>query len=146
MTTRRLRPGASLVNAPVRSRRKLGCRGSITAEFALVIPILLLLCFGIIEFGRTMWVRNSLQSAVEDAARCYSLKRPECATVADVKNYAVGKSLGVPVTADVFNASIAACGSVAGKQVTASYPFVSIVPVIPLDYTITASACRPAPA
>lgn len=146
MTARRHPSGAGRTHGPVRSRRRLGCRGSITAEFALVIPILLLLSFGIIEFGRTMWVRNSLQSAVEDAVRCYSLKRPECATVADVKNYAASKSLGVPVTADAFNASVAACGSVAGKKVTASYPFQSIVPVIPLDYTITASACRPAPA
>lgn len=117
-------------------------RGSIAAEFALVIPLLLLLSFGIIEFGRTMWVRNSLQSAVEDAARCYALKRPECATAADTKTYAASKAMGVPVTADAFAATAAACG----KQVTATYPFVSIVPVIPLDYTINASACRPAPA
>ncbi|HKX89884.1 MAG TPA: TadE/TadG family type IV pilus assembly protein [Sphingopyxis sp.] len=120
-------------------------RGSIAAEFALVIPLLLLLAFGIIEFGRTMWVRNSLQSAVEDAARCYALNRPECATVADVRAYAASKAMGVPVTADAFEASPATCGSVNGRQVTATYPFVSIVPVIPLDYTINANACRPAP-
>ncbi|MBO9696305.1 MAG: pilus assembly protein [Sphingopyxis sp.] len=120
-------------------------RGSVAAEFALVIPLLLLLSFGIIEFGRTMWVRNSLQSAVEDAARCYALKRPECATVADVKSYAAARAMGVPVTADAFEAAPATCGSVNGRQVTATYPFVSIVPVIPLDYTISASACRPAP-
>lgn len=120
-------------------------RGSIAAEFALVIPLLLLLSFGIIEFGRTIWVRNSLQSAVEDAARCYALKRPECATPADVKTYAASKAMGVPVTGEAFEATVAACGSVAGKKVTASYAFVSVVPVIPLDYTISASACRPAP-
>lgn len=116
-------------------------RGSIAAEFALVIPLLLLMSFGIIEFGRTMWVRNSLQSAVEDAARCYALKRPECATAADVEIYAASKAMGVPVTGDAFEATVVACG----KRVTATYPFASVVPVIPLDYTIYASACRPIP-
>lgn len=116
--------------------------GSVAAEFALVIPLLLLLSFGIIEFGRTMWVRNSLQSAVEDAARCYALKRPQCTTVADVKSYAASKAMGVPVTGDAFKATVAACG----RQVTADYSFVAMVPIIPLDYTISASACRPAPA
>lgn len=120
-------------------------RGSIAAEFALVIPLLLLMSFGIIEFGRTMWVRNSLQSAVEDAARCYALKRPECATIADVKIYAASKAMGVPIAADAFAAAPAACGSVSGKQVTVTYPFTSVVPVIPLDYTINARACRPIP-
>jgi len=120
-------------------------RGSIAAEFALVIPLLLLLSFGMIEFGRAMWVRNSLQSTVEDAARCYALNRPECDTVDEVKAYAAANAMGVPVTEDAFNPQPAACGSVAGKQVEGTYTFVSIVPVIPLNFAITARACRAAP-
>lgn len=126
-------------------RRRSGLRsdrrGSIAAEFALVIPILLLLSFGIIEFGRVMWVRNSLQSAVEDAARCYALNRPECETTDAVKSYAASKTGGVPATEDMFTPSVVACG----KQVVATYDFDSFVPVIPLDIEISARACRPAP-
>ena len=140
--TQSVRPAQPL-HAPekCRSGLKSDRRGSIAAEFALVIPLLLLLSFGIIEFGRAMWVRNSLQSAVEDAARCYALNRPECDTVAAVKSYAASKTGGVPVTDDMFTPTVVACG----KQVEATYDFDSIVPVIPLDFEISARACRPAP-
>lgn len=124
--------------------------GSVAAEFAIVIPLLLLLMFGIIEFGRAMWVRNWLQSAVEDAARCAALKRPECDTDAEVRSYAVSRAGGVPVTNANFVPSLLSCVNkdgvtVPGKQVKASYSFTSIVPVIPLNLTLEARACRPAP-
>jgi Flp pilus assembly protein TadG len=45
--------------------------GSAAVEFALTAPILILLLFGIIETGRALWAKNSLQYAVErDAAPC----------------------------------------------------------------------------
>jgi Flp pilus assembly protein TadG len=43
--------------------------GASAVEFALAAPILFLLMFGIIEFGRAWWTKNSLQYAVERAAR-----------------------------------------------------------------------------
>jgi len=141
MTRRYLSRKIAVLQGTILRRLKLDRRGSIAVEFALVFPLLLLMSFGIIEFGRTMWVRNSLQSAVEDAARCYALNRPECATVASVKTYAASKTGGVPVTADIFEPTVVACG----KQVAATYPFASIVPFIPLDFEIEARACRPAP-
>lgn len=118
--------------------------GSIAAEFALVVPILLLLTFSIIEFGRFMWTQNVLQSAVEDAARCSALNRPECTTVADVQTYAVSKAAGLPVTSDAFEVTDSVCGS-SGKLVEADYAFNSIVPFVPLNFPVTASACRPQP-
>jgi uncharacterized membrane protein len=116
-------------------------RGAIAAEFALVVPILLLLSFSIIEFGRVMWTRNVLQSAVEDAARCSALSRPECDTVAELQDYAVTKAAGLPVTADAFNLEIDACGT----RVVATYSFASVVPVVPLEFDIDARACRATP-
>lgn len=118
--------------------------GSIAAEFALVVPILLLLTFSIIEFGRFMWAENVLQSAVEDTARCSALKRPECDTDAEAQAYAVSKAAGLPVTDDAFAVSDSVCGS-SGKLVQAEYPFNPIVPFVPLDFPVTASACRPQP-
>lgn len=115
--------------------------GSITAEFALVIPLLLLLLFSIIEFGRVMWIRSAMQSAVESAARCYALNQPDCDTVEKVKTYAVAASAKVPVTTASFTPAPAACG----KQVSATYSFTPIVPLIPLNVTLSARACRPAP-
>lgn len=43
--------------------------GSTALEFALVMPVLLLLLIGGIEFGMLMYTKNSMQNAVRDAAR-----------------------------------------------------------------------------
>ena len=115
--------------------------GAIAAEFALVVPILLLLTFSIIEFGRVMWTRNALQTAVEDAARCSALKRPECDTEAELQTYAASKATGLPVSGDAFDVEIAACGT----RVVATYSFAAVVPIVPLDFNVDARACRPTP-
>jgi Flp pilus assembly protein TadG len=54
------------------SRRSLAVdrqRSQAMTEFALVAPVLLLLTFGIIDFGRAMFLYAMLGSAAEDAAR-----------------------------------------------------------------------------
>ncbi len=49
---------------------RLGCAGNAAVEFALIIPVLLLLIIGIYEFGRAYWIQNTLQYAAEQTARC----------------------------------------------------------------------------
>jgi len=44
-------------------------RGTAVAEFAMTVPVLLLLMLGIIEFGRALWIKQTLQFAVETASR-----------------------------------------------------------------------------
>jgi Flp pilus assembly protein TadG len=43
--------------------------GAAAIEFAIIVPIFIMFCFGIIETGRMMWIRNSIQTASEEAAR-----------------------------------------------------------------------------
>lgn len=43
--------------------------GVAAVEFALVVPVFILFCVGIVEAGRMMWIRNSIQTATEEAAR-----------------------------------------------------------------------------
>jgi Flp pilus assembly protein TadG len=56
-----------------RARRKSGFlrseRGAAAVEFAFVVPAVLLLLVGTVEFGRMLAVRNELQYAAEQAAR-----------------------------------------------------------------------------
>lgn len=110
--------------------------GSVAAEFALVIPLMLALIFGTIEFGRVIWLRTTLQSAAEDTVRCYSLKLPACDTAAKVQTYGSSVAMGLTAT---FTASEPACG----KEVIASAPFAAVVPLVPLNFTVQARACRP---
>jgi len=52
-----------------RSRRLGNDRGQALVEFALAVPIVLVLMFGIMEFSRHYYARLTLQHAVSEAAR-----------------------------------------------------------------------------
>ena len=61
-------------------------RGASAAEFALILPMFLLLVLGIIEVGRMLSTKNTLQYAVERAARCAVIGASPCATPAQVQS------------------------------------------------------------
>jgi Flp pilus assembly protein TadG len=44
-------------------------RGQATLELAVVLPLLLALCMGIIEYGFVFWTKTTFESAVRDGAR-----------------------------------------------------------------------------
>ena len=46
-----------------------GCRGATLVEFAMVLPVFVLLLFGIIEFGRYFFVQHTLQFATREGTR-----------------------------------------------------------------------------
>lgn len=51
-------------------RRFLLCRqATALLEFAFLLPVFLAMMVGIMEFGRAMWIRQTLQYAVESASR-----------------------------------------------------------------------------
>ncbi len=43
--------------------------GAAAVEFAIIFPVFGLFCMGIFEGGRMMWIRNSIQTATEEAGR-----------------------------------------------------------------------------
>jgi Flp pilus assembly protein TadG len=54
--------------AAVKGSRK-GIRGSTIVEFAMVLPLFVLLLFGIIEFGRYFFVQHTVQFATREGTR-----------------------------------------------------------------------------
>jgi len=44
-------------------------KGQALVEFALILPILVLLVFGMVEFGRAMYIKNMLNNAARAGAR-----------------------------------------------------------------------------
>jgi uncharacterized membrane protein len=126
--------------------------GSAAVEFALTIPILLLLLLGTAEFGRLLWTQNSIQSAVEQAARCAAFKLPGCANAAQTQTYAASLVHGYEAVAAEFTVSYGACGvaGTTGVLVSASVPFTSLLSPNserPLEshlaITLTGQSCRP---
>ncbi|MBC9732260.1 TadE/TadG family type IV pilus assembly protein [Nocardioides marmotae] len=59
--------------APHACPRRRDGRGAAAVEFALVVPLLLFLVFGIIDFGWMLMKANLVNNAARDAARVASL-------------------------------------------------------------------------
>lgn len=54
-------------------RRMRSERGAAIVEFALVVPILILLVFGIVEFGRVFYIQSTISGAAREGARAMAL-------------------------------------------------------------------------
>lgn len=55
--------------------KKSGQRGATLVEFSIGASVFLLVMFGVIEFGRALWVHNALADAARRAAR-YAINQP----------------------------------------------------------------------
>jgi Flp pilus assembly protein TadG len=109
-----------------RMRNTLGNeKGQNLVEFALVVPMLLLLVFGIAEFGRAWMTQNILTGAAREAVRLLAVPAPAGGpTVANARALAVLDSAGI--TAD--NVVVDDPGAVFGPvSVTITYNFPVVV-------------------
>ncbi|HTU33995.1 MAG TPA: TadE/TadG family type IV pilus assembly protein [Candidatus Acidoferrum sp.] len=64
----------------VRETKKRGEKGSAMLEFALVTVLLLLLLFGIVDFGRALYTYHFLANASREATRWASVNGQSCIT------------------------------------------------------------------
>ncbi len=101
-------------------------RGSVAVEFALLLPVLLLIVFGTIDFGRAINAQITLTQAAREGARLASLGDSSSVVTTRTESAATGLSLGdrhrdhhCPVGA----------GTGVDAVVTVSYPFTFITPV-----------------
>jgi Flp pilus assembly protein TadG len=111
--------------APSMGRRKKD-RGSVAVEFALVVPVLLLIVFGLIDFGRALNAQISLTGAAREGARLAALGYPDAAVEARVA--AAAPSLS-GVTATIVASCPPGAGPAADAQVDVSYSFSFITPI-----------------
>ncbi len=107
-----------------RSGRPRGERGAAAVEFALVVPLLLLLLFSIISVSRALQVQGTLAGAAREAARDFAINdNPSAARTRAVD--AAGTS-AVPLSAanvSISPASCATAGRGADVTVTITYTF-----------------------
>lgn len=118
-------------------------KGATAAEFALILPCLVMLTIGTINLCAMLYTYTCLHYAVESAARCGSIGSANwCGTgAANVTAYAQGKYLGISVAPDFFkDATLStACGGY-GVIGTATYKFST--GLINKDIALKAQACR----
>ncbi len=118
--------------------------GATAVEFALVAPIFLIMVIGVFELGRAMWIKASMQYAVEETTR-YAIVNTS-ATTSTLATYAstAFTSSGISITGVTFSATEATTGGITYMSITGSYDFSVIVPLVPIpDITISAKSRIP---
>ncbi len=114
-------------------------RGATAVEFALIAPIFLIMAFGVFEMGRAMWIKSSLQFAVEEAAR-YAMVNTS-ATTTTISTYAQTRytNAGLSSTGVTFAATQDTTGGINYVSITGTTTFAVQVPIVPFP-SITLSA------
>jgi TadE-like protein len=135
--------------------------GATAVEFALVLPMFLMLVFGAIEFGRFLWTQEALQETAIAGARCVAIAQGSnptsspCASsgsysATNAKSYIqqIASGWGLSIPSSGINPDPVGSGGCTGlSQVTLTSTFNSVVPnLVQLGaggITMTASACYP---
>jgi Flp pilus assembly protein TadG len=98
--------------------------GAAAVEFALMLPVLLLIVFGIIDFGRALNAQITITQAAREGARLDALNQPN--VVARTQAAATGLS-GVGVT--IVSACPPGSGPTANATVKVTYNFTFVTPI-----------------
>jgi Flp pilus assembly protein TadG len=105
-------------------------RGAVMLELALILPVLLMVMVGIIDFGRAYSYQESIQGAAREGARVLALGQP--GKVSAAVNAASGSATitgittggSCPATADPANPQYATV--TVKTKITFGIPFVSL--------------------
>jgi len=107
------RLGVRAAGASASERRWRSDSGAEAVEFALVLPVLLTLLFGIISLGTVLYHYEMLVSATEAGCRYFAAARgtatPQASALAVVENYATGLSSSVLATRVTFSVNNVVC-------------------------------------
>jgi len=114
------------MKGPLSSSPKARDRGTAAVEFALVLPVLLLIVFGIIDFGRALNAQIVLTGAAREGVRLAALGYTNAAIQARVAAAAPDLS-GVTVT--VAASCAPGAGPTADAEVNVTYSFSFITPI-----------------
>jgi hypothetical protein len=113
-------------------------RGTAALEFALIATPILVVFFGIIYVSILAYTTNSLEYAVQEGARCASVRKAVCSDAAKTQSYAASHyyGFGKPSFLAELNAG---CGSRVGAMLTHDWDFAVFKYTVP----VTATACFP---
>ncbi len=120
-------------NGVARLRRAVAalasCRlGATAVEFALVAPVFLVMMIGTMEVGRAMWVKSSMQYAVEEATR-YAMVNTSASTTY-LESYAMTKISGMSAASGMVFSATKTTGPPDFMTITATYSFQQLIPLL----------------
>jgi hypothetical protein len=113
--------------------RTRGHAGQELAEFAIVVPLLILVAFGVLDLGRAFQAAIAVESAARVGAR-YATFHPDDATIIRLETRKEAQNSGVPLnaansTVDVACTDAGDCTAGHPVQVTVTYAFPLVLDV-----------------
>jgi Flp pilus assembly protein TadG len=108
-------------------------RGAVAVEFALLLPVLLTILFGTIEFGMIMYSRELITNASREGARAGIVQVLPKPTSGDITTIATNYLNGTGINPSDVNVTVTGAGgaSPATLTVSATYNYPWLVPYIP---------------
>jgi len=120
-------------------RRMVGdTSGAATAEFVLILPVMIILSLGTINASFMLYAYARLHYAAQDAARCRAVKTSVCSDNTTTESYALSRLAG-PLVSPSFTQSTALCGN----TVTGTATFKVSTGLTTTPITMQARACYP---
>jgi Flp pilus assembly pilin Flp len=118
--------------------------GTTAVEFAIIAPVFVLLVLGTIALCFALFLIGSLHFAVEDGARCASVKTSICADSPTTIAYTQSRYLGPNVSPTFTYNSAASCGPAnTGNSVTGTVSYTMDIGFRKFVIPISATACFP---
>jgi Flp pilus assembly protein TadG len=114
-------------------------QGTTAVEFAIIAPVLIALLVGTMALCVALFLIGSLHFAVEDGARCASVKTTICSDAATTVAYTQSRYLGPDGVSPTFTYAAATCGNSVSASINYSMNVGFKTFVIP----ISATACFP---
>ena len=114
-------------------------RGTTAVEFAIVGPVFILLLIGILYLCMCLAVAGSMHYAVEEGARCASVRTLVCSDQTSTISYTQSHYFGPSALPTFTYNPAAACG----HSVNASISYVVDLGLRQITVPITATACFP---
>jgi Flp pilus assembly protein TadG len=113
--------------------RKQNERGAAAVEFALLLPVLLTILYGIIEFGMIMYGREVVTNASREGARAGIIQVSPKPTSGEITTIATNYLTGTGINPSQVTIAVTGAGgaSPAMLTVTATYNYPWLVPYIP---------------
>jgi Flp pilus assembly protein TadG len=113
-------------------------RGAAAVEFALILPLLVTLVFGITEFGRAYFVQTTLSAAARDGVRVMALQNDQVAARASVKASASSLSLtDTQISVTPVTCAVSGLTPAATATVTITYPLQFVTKLFGASVTLT---------
>ena len=113
-------------------------RGAAALEFAVLAPVFILLAVGTLGLCLCLLLVGSLHYAVEEGARCASVKTSVCSNASSIISYTQAHYFGPAASPNITYAA-AACGN----SVSATVSYVIDLGLTKVTVPISTSACFP---